>query len=276
MGFEMQLQPAAEGASEELINDAYVEYYPSESLTIRAGQFVKPFGFDIQHSSSARESPERAIFTGYFFPGQRDRGLMMAADLGANRDWLSGTTVYAGVLNGNRFFDDDNSELNYNFRIRKVLENVPLAIGASLQRGTQVLPPGLTGSDSEDYYGVDAQFVAGKLGVRVEYARGDMPSRLLSLEPEFSPGFEPGLESWGAAALFNYRLTSKDDVYWRWDRFDNDPVTREDIRAFNIGYLRQIGDTSRLGIDYQSKSDVTFNDDELNSKFTLSWNVLYQ
>ena len=276
MGFEVQLHPAAEGAAEELINDAYVEYYPSESLTIRAGQFIKPFGFDIQHSSSARESPERAIFTGYFFPGQRDRGLMLTADLGANRDWLRGTTLYAGVLNGNRFFDDDNSELNYNLRIRKVLENVPLAIGASVQRGTQVLPPGMTGSDSEDYYGVDLQFVAGRLGIRAEYSRGDMPSRLLSLEPEFSPGFEPGLESWGAATLFDFRLTSRDDLYWRWDRFDNDPVTGADIRAFNIGYLRQIGASSRRGIDYQSKNDVTFNDDELNSKFTVSWNVLYE
>jgi len=276
MGFEMQLHPAAEGASDELINDAFVEYYPTESVTVRAGQFVKPFGFDVQHSSSARESPERAIFTGYFFPGQRDRGLMIAADLGENRDWLRGTTVYAGILNGNRFYDDDNEELNYNFRIRKVLEELPLAIGASLQRGTQILPPGVTGPDNEDYYGFDVQYVAGRLGVRAEYTRGDMPSRLLSLEPEFAPGFEPGVDSWGAAAMFDFRLTDRDDVYWRWDRFDNDPVTRNDIRAFNAGYLRRFGESSRLGIDYQSKNDVTFNDDELNSKFTISWNVVYE
>jgi len=98
----------------------------------------------------------------------------------------------------------------------------------------------------------------------------------LSLEPEFAPGFEPGVDSWGAAAMFDFRLTPRDEVYWRWDRFDNDPVTRNDIDAFNAGYLRWIGESSRLGIDYQSKSDVTFNDDALNSKFTISWNVVYE
>jgi len=99
---------------------------------------------------------------------------------------------------------------------------------------------------------------------------------LLSLEPEFAPGFEPGVDSSGAAAMFDFRLTDRDDVYWRWDRFDNDPVTRNDISAFNAGYLRRIGESSRLGIDYQSKSDVTFNDDALNSKLTISWNVVYE
>ena len=74
LGFELQYHPAPEGASFEIVNDAFVEFYPSDRLTIRAGQFVKPFGFDIQHSSSDRESPERGIFAGYFFPGQRDRG----------------------------------------------------------------------------------------------------------------------------------------------------------------------------------------------------------
>ena len=276
LGFELQLHPLSEGASEEVLNDAFVEYYPSESVTVRAGQFVKPFGFDVQHSSSAREAPERAIFSGYFFPGERDRGVMIAAELGENRDWLRGTTVYAGILNGNRFFDDDNEDVNYNFRIRKVLEELPLAFGASLQRGTQTLPPGVTGPNNEDYYGLDVQYVAGRLGIRAEYTRGDMPSRLLSLEPEFAPGFEPGVDSWGAAAMFDFRLTPRDEVYWRWDRFDNDPVTRNDIDAFNAGYLRWIGESSRLGIDYQSKSDVTFNDDALNSKFTISWNVVYE
>jgi hypothetical protein len=59
LGYEIQYHPAPDGAAEELVNDAYAEYYPSDALTIRAGQFVKPFGFDIQHSSSVRESPER-------------------------------------------------------------------------------------------------------------------------------------------------------------------------------------------------------------------------
>jgi len=81
-GLEIQFHPAIDGSPEELVNDAFVEYYINDHATIRAGQFVKPFGFDIQQSSAVRESPERGIFAGYFFPGQRDRGVMISGDLG--------------------------------------------------------------------------------------------------------------------------------------------------------------------------------------------------
>ena len=208
VGYEIQYHPAPDGAAEELVNDAYAEYYPNDAITFRVGQFVKPFGFDIQHSSSVRESPERGIFAGYFFPGQRDRGLMMAADLDGVTDWLSGTSIYAGVFNGNRFFNDNNSELNYNFRVRKVFYSLPLAVGASLQLGTQILPPGVAGNDDENAYGIDVQYVVGRLGIRAEYVRGNMPSTLLGLEPDFAPSFSPGNKSWGAAAFFNYNLTA--------------------------------------------------------------------
>jgi hypothetical protein len=271
LGFELQYHPAPDGAPEELVNDAFAEYYVNDAVTIRAGQFVKPFGFDIQHSSGARESPERGIFAGYFFPGQRDRGLMISADLGQLAPRLRGTTVHAGAFNGNRFFNDNNDDLNYNFRVRKVFDALPLAIGASMQIGTQAVPAG--GGADEDLYGFDFQYVAGRLGVRGEYARGDMPSTLLGLEPDFAPAFAPGAESWGAVAFFDYNLTANDDIYWRWDRFDNDPVTGEDVRAFNVGYLRSIGANSRVGIDYQRKSKVTFNDDELNTKVSVTWNL---
>lgn len=275
VGYEIQYHPAPDGASEELVNDAYVEYYPSDSMTVRAGQFVKPFGFDIQHSSGDRESPERGIFAGYFFPGQRDRGVMLAADLSNVADWAQGMSIHAGVFNGNRFFDDNNSDLNYNLRIRKVFNGLPLAVGASFQRGTQVLPPQMSGDGDENVYGVDIQYVVGRLGIRVEYVRGNMPSTLLALEPEFTPGFMPGLKSSGTTAFFNYSLSRNDDIYWRWDKFENDPVTRDDIRAFNLGYLRQIGPNSRIGVDYQRKNNVTFNDDELNNALSFTWNVSY-
>jgi hypothetical protein len=275
MGYEIQYHPAPEGAAEELVNDAYVEYYPTESVTFRVGQFVKPFGFDIQHSSSAREAPERGIFAGYFFPGQRDRGVMMSAQLDGLAPWTRGMSLNAAILNGNRFFNDNNSDVNYNLRLRKVFDSSRLALGASLQLGTQVLPPGVSGSADEDIYGLDIQYVVGRLGIRGEYVRGDMPSTLLGLGPEFTPAFAPGAESTGAAAFFNYSLTANDDIYWRWDRFENDPVTGSDIGAFNVGYIRKIGDHSRIGIDYQTKDDVTFNDDELNTKLSITWNLLY-
>jgi hypothetical protein len=72
-GVEIQFQESVEGSPEKLINDAFLEYYATDHATVRAGQFIVPFGFDVQQSRWLREAPERPIFSGYFFPGERDR-----------------------------------------------------------------------------------------------------------------------------------------------------------------------------------------------------------
>jgi hypothetical protein len=79
---EIQFQESVEGSPDKLVNDAFLEYYLNDHTTVRAGQFIKPFGFAVQQSSWLRESPERPIFSGYFFPGERDRGIMLFGDVG--------------------------------------------------------------------------------------------------------------------------------------------------------------------------------------------------
>ena len=163
-------------------------------MTLRAGQFVKPFGFDVPRSSADREFPERGMFAGYFFPGQRDRGLMLMWDAGADAPALRNTHVYAALLNGNRFFSDRDGRLDALFRVRRVIPSLRLAAGFSLQVGNQLLPPGDTsGDDGVTIVGADAQYVVGNLGLRFEAVHGTMPSTLLALEPEFAPAFAPGL-----------------------------------------------------------------------------------
>jgi len=267
LGFEIQYHPAPHGSSFEIVNDAFVEYYPSERVSIRVGQFVKPFGFDIQQSSAERESPERGIFAGYFFPGQRDRGAMLHADL------AHGVQVFVGAFNGNRFFTDSNRRLNYNARLRKVFDRVPLAAGVSAQIGEQLLPDGVTGSDHEHLVGADVQWAWRRLGVRAEFVTGNTPSTLLDLEPEFAPAFQPGARSSGGTVFSSVQLTGADQAYGRYDQFNGDPVFGYDVRAFNVGYLRKVGAYSRIGIDYQFKNRVTANDDSLNSRLQVSWNV---
>ena len=51
------------------------------------------------------------------------------------------------------------------------------------------------------------------------------------------------------------------------------PVTGENVRAFNLGYFRPIGEMSRLGFDYQFKNRPSFNDDAVYGRFQLSWNI---
>ena len=275
MGFEIQYHPAPAGAAVELVNDAFVEYYVNDSITVRGGQFVKPFGFDIQQSSSTRESPERGMFAGYFFPGQRDRGVMVMAKLDELGELWHGTQLSAAALNGNRFFVDNNRQLNYNIRLRKVFDSVPLAIGISAQLGHQLLPDGVSGNNHENLYGADVQWAWRRLGMRAEFVAGNMPSTLLSLSPEFAPSFRPGAHSVGGSLFASFRLAKADQVYGRYDQFNGDPVSAKNIRAFNFGYFHHIGENSRLGVDYQFKTRVSYNDDLLNTRLQIVWNVVY-
>ena len=275
MGFEIQYHPAPAGAAVELVNDAFVEYYANDAVTIRAGQFVKPFGFDIQQSSSVRESPERGMFAGYFFPGQRDRGVMVTAKLDGLGDIWHGTQLFAGAFNGNRFFNDSNRQLNYDLRIRKVFDRLPVAIGASVQLGRQLLPEGVTGNNRENLLGADIQWAWKRLGVRAEFVGGNMPSTRLGLEPEFAPTFRPGAHSAGGSAFASFRLKGQDQIYGRYDQFNRDLVSGENIRAFNFGYFRYLGEKSRIGVDYQFRNKASLNDDFLNTRFQIIWNVTY-
>jgi hypothetical protein len=276
LGLEIQYHPAPDGAPEELVNDAFMEYYLSDHVTLRVGQFVKLFGFDIQQSSSVRESPERAIFAGYFFPGQRDRGALLFGNLDfLNVSALKHVQYFAAMLNGNRFFTDSNRQLNYLFRVRKRFAAINLATGVSAQLGHQLLPPGLSGSNNENVFGVDLQYAVGRWGLRGEFVAGNMPSTLLGLEPEFAPAFRPGRHSSGGAVFATYRLTEKDNIYARYDQFNGDPVSGQNVRAFNFGYFRLLGEQARIGLDYQFKNRLSFNDDAVNTKLQLTWGITF-
>src|SRR5262245_37608107 len=251
-GLEIQFHPALDGSAEELVNDAFVEYYLNDHATMRVGQFIKPFGFDIQQSSAVRESPERGIFAGYFFPGQRDRGVMLFGDL--NFTALKHVHYFIGAFNGNRFFADNNRQANYVLRVRKLFDSPKLAVGFSAQRGKQILPPGVSGNNDENLIGMDFQYAIGRLGLRGEIVAGNTPSTLLGIEPEFAEAFRPGAKSAGGALFATLRLTGRDQVYARYDQFNRDPVKGYNVRAFNFGYLRNLGEMTRIGLDYQFKN----------------------
>jgi hypothetical protein len=200
---------------------------------------------------------------------------MVMAKLDSLGSLWHGAQLFAGAFNRNRFFVDNNRQLNYDIRIRKVFNTAPLAVGASVQLGHQLLPAGVGGDNRENLYGADVQWVWRRLGIRAEFAAGNMPSTVLSLAPEFSPRFRPGAHSAGGSVFSSFQLTRRDQVYGRYDQFNGDPVSGQNVRAFNFGYLQRIGENSRLGVDYQFKNRVSFNDDLLNTRLQIIWNVVY-
>jgi hypothetical protein len=274
-GLEIQFQESVEGSPERLVNDAFLEYYVTDHATIRAGQFIKPFGFAVEQSSWLRESPERPIFSGYFFPGERDRGVMLFGDLGfLPAGAFKDLQYFVGAFNGNRFFNDSNRQVNYLARIRKIFDKEKLAIGASVQLGKQLLPAGISGNDNERLFGVDFQFATGRFGLRGVAVAGNRPSTSVAINPDFFPAFRPGAHSSAGELSLSYRVAKANNIYARYNQFNGDPVTGQNIRAFNFGYFLPIGDRSRLSFDYQIKNHPSFEDDAINGRFQITWGIL--
>ena len=199
--------------------------------------------------------------------------------ISGNLDWLQSAAFknmqyFVGVFNGNRFFNDNNRQVNSMARIRKIFDHPHLAMGASVEIGKQILPPGVKGHDNERLFGLDLQYAIGRFGLRSEIVTGNMPSTQVGIRPEFFPGFRPGAHSTGGAALVSYRISGTHNVYARYDQFNGDSVTNKNIRAFNFGYFTWIGRLSKLSIDYQLKNHPSFNDDAVNGRLQITWGVL--
>lgn len=83
------------------IKDAYLKFTEpwSKWVSIQAGLFNRPFGFEIPYSSTLRESPERARMSQIIFPNERDLGaeLIFQGPKGSNWDWLK---LEGGMFNG--------------------------------------------------------------------------------------------------------------------------------------------------------------------------------
>ena len=275
VGLELQFHPALAGAAEELVNDAFVEFYGPAETTLRVGQFIKPFGFDIQQSSGAREYPERGMFAGYFFPGQRDRGVMLMWHLPASNIVAANTSVYAALLNGNRFFADNDGRLDTVLRIRTRVPGSNVAVGASAQIGSQIVPPGSPASRDVHLLGVDAQFARGHLGLRAELVHGTRPSTLLSLGPEYTTAFGPQTHTTGVTAAALVDVGHDSVVFARLDRLVGDPMTGRDVQAFDAGYRRRLTADASLSVTYQRKSTATANDDAVNTRMQATIGIVF-
>jgi hypothetical protein len=273
-GIEIQFQSLIKGSHRELINDAFVEYYLTDNFSVKAGQFVKPFGFDAQQSSSVRESPERGMFVGYFFPGGRDRGVMLSGNLNFLRSRsLEGITYSLAIFRGNVFFSDAKPQSNYAARARKIFEGGRFAVGVSMQLGQQPLPEGLSGKSIKTILGADFQYVKGRIGLRGELVAGNTPTSLFTGDSILR--FRTNAHSAGGALFAVYRLSNNDDVYARYDQFNGDPAVGRSVRAFNFGYVRRLRKSSKLSFDYQVKNRRSFNDDAVNSRLTTTWSMTF-
>jgi len=110
-------------------------------FSFTTGMFARPFGYEINYSSSDRESPERGRMSQILMKGERDLGAMISFDPRRTIAYLNYFKIDVGFFNGqgiNATGDFDNSkDLIARFSLKPVLlsGNMKLSLGASVLQG---------------------------------------------------------------------------------------------------------------------------------------------
>jgi len=168
-------------------------------LTLKGGIFNRPFGYEIEYSSSSRESPERSRIIQTLFPSERDLGGMITLQAPKTSPW-NVLKLDAGILAGNAIGVDLKSQKDFiaHLTYNQSFETMKFGIGASMYNGYVFQPTtkvykiannvftaqGDSASNknqlaTRQYFGVDGQFsiasAAGLTTLRAEYITGTQP-----------------------------------------------------------------------------------------------------
>lgn len=105
---------------------------------VMAGLFLRPFGSDLENSSSDRESPERAMILQTLFPEERDLGIRLTLQTakGTPLDFLK---LDLGLISGNGIKKDIDSRKDFiaHLTAEKILsENIKGNLGFSYYNGS--------------------------------------------------------------------------------------------------------------------------------------------
>ena len=252
------------------LKDLYVELtepWTRWKNTLRAGQFIWPFGFELQYSASAREMPEQSLVVRTLFPDERDRGLQLSGrDAGERFGYqlavVNGTGVaYSGDLNQEK---DVLGRLAYTSR--------SIGIGASAYHGESLVATAANqaGTDFEKQrLGIDAQWNTPLRGltVRAEYIGGKEPPAPNTVRQE-----SHDVAGWYAYVI--QRIGRKHQLVARLDAYDPDSdVAGDAIRTLGAGYVLDLDKHSRVMLAYEMprNEEDDIDDDVLTVRYQLKF-----
>lgn len=112
-------------------------------FSFTTGMFARPFGYEVNLSSSDRESPERGRISQIHMKSERDLGAMVSFDVRKNEHPLKKLKIDAGIFNGqgiNAAGDFDNSK---DFIGRVSLKPVNIQKNLQFSAGASILTGGL-------------------------------------------------------------------------------------------------------------------------------------
>jgi hypothetical protein len=255
------------------LRDMFVKLYETKRhfLSLTAGMFARPFGYEVNLSSTYREAPERGRMSQILMPSERDLGVMVTYEpltRGAKNTYVK---FDAGIFNGQGLSGRVDFDSYKDFISRLTVKPVRtgqwtftggLSVLAggwrngtkyvyeinSLQNGDKYFKVDSTPSNLDDraprqYYGADIQAVLkhgwGETEVRAEYWTGKQPGTATTT---VNPGDTPSLNGTplptykrnfdGAFLLFLQNIVNnKNQLIVKYDWYD--PNT--DVTKLEIG-----------------------------------------
>jgi len=266
--YVIQIDVTQSGVS---IKDAYVKLTEpwKKWISLTAGVFDRPFGFEISYSSSNRESPERSRMFQILFPGERDLG--MKIEINPTTGTLSVFNLKAGLFNGTGIANEVDNKKDFIGRLGVSLpfDDINLAIdgGFSLYSGavrsnSKYIYSKIFNVDSSTsnigkyfdrtYYGLDVQLyydipVIGGFSIRGEVIKGQQPGTQAS-----SSFYNPGTTS---TPLFKRNFLGYYLCYVQNIGLKNQFVLKYDVYEPNID-----GSSKNIGVsgNYMGLGDIKF------------------
>lgn len=219
--FTFQVDATERGVA---LRDMFVKIYETKKhyFSMTAGMFARPFGYEVNLSSTFREAPERGRMSQILMPSERDLGVMLTYEPLARYAKNKFVKLDAGVFNGQGLSGRAEFDTYKDIISRLTLKPVnkgswTLSGGLSLlqggwRNGTKYVysmtesvngdkyfaidstPSNLGDKSSRRYYGADIQAVLhhdwGETEIRAEYWKGKQPgTATTTVNPGDTPSF---------------------------------------------------------------------------------------
>jgi len=228
------------------IKDAYAQITDpwSKSLSLTAGVFDRPFGFEISYSSSSRESPERSRMFQTLFPGERE--------LGAKIEYQpSGSLLNAkaGLFNGTgptANENDNNKDLigRVGFQLPFYDANAEIDGGVSFYGGKVRYNSKFVYAVAGDRWAVDSTshpvgdyFDRNYLGLDLQSYFNVLPAGGSSVRFEFITGRQPSTSSSNSAYSVAFNAAST-------------PLYRRDVSGWYLNAVQNIGRRNQVVLKF--------------------------
>lgn len=122
-----------------------------ELFSFTAGMFARPFGYEVNLSSSDRESPERGRVSQLLMRTERDLGAMVSLEPRHSTSWFHYLKVDAGLFNGQGLAAPADFDSYKDFITRLSFKPFPLSSGLTLSAGLSLLEGGFVQNNKYVY-----------------------------------------------------------------------------------------------------------------------------